>query len=208
MNNRLRHLAAGFITAAAMPLVALAAEPHAGDVLSEEAHGAATANPMSFELVPFVSALLAFGVVFFILQWKVWPVILKALDARDQKIRSDIEDAERSRKQAQSALQQYEKALQEARSEAARMLDEAKNEQQRLAADLRQKTETEIMSMKDAARRDIEAAKRAAITEIYSQMATTATAIASKIIQRELSPADHERLVEESIGELQSAAAN
>jgi len=180
--------------------------------LGAEEEGAAAAagapNPARFELAPYIAAIILFGVVLFILNRKVWPVVLKALQDREEKIRSEIETAERTRKQAQSALQEYEKSLHEARSEAAKIIEEAKAEQQRVAAELRAKTDREISQMREGAMRDIEAAKRAAVSEIYGQMATTATAIASKILQRELSAQDQQQLVDESLNQLQPVQSN
>jgi F-type H+-transporting ATPase subunit b len=165
-------------------------------------------NPLSLELVPFVATLLAFGIVYFILATKVWPVILNLLQKREEKIRTDIEEAERSRKRAEKSLQEYESALADARNEAAKMLEQARSDQQKLAAELKARTEQEITQMKEAARRDIDAARKAAVSEIYSHMAATATDIAGKIIERELNPDDHQRLVEESLNQLQTAQAN
>ncbi len=169
-------------------------------------HGAASANPMAFEIVPFVATLVVFGIVFFILSSKVWPKINQALAAREEKIRGDIEQAERSRKQANAALQQYEQALAEARTEAARMLDQARIEQQKVAAQLKSRTEAEIAEMKNSAMRDIESARRAAVADIYNQIAISSTAIAGKILQREIKESDQRRLVEESLEQLEAAS--
>ncbi len=187
------------------PLIAGAAQ--AADEYGQDGHGAAT-NPMSFDLVPFASTILAFGIVYFILHTKVWPILVKALDAREQKIRSEIDEAVAAREQANAALQEYEKALAEARTEAGKILEKAKQDQQAVAAQLRSQTESEIVAMKEAAARDIESAKRAAISEIYSEMATTSTAIASKILQRELNATDQQAIVDQSLGELQGVGAN
>lgn len=163
-------------------------------------------NPVAFNMIPLFATLIMFGIVFFILNAKVWPLIVKALNDREEKIKKEIGDAEAARKQAAAALNQYEKALAEARTEAAQMLESTKAEQQKMAAELKRKAEAEITAMKDAATRDIESAKRAAISEVYAQMSTTATSIASKIIQRELNADDQARLVEDSLAELQGVA--
>lgn len=171
-------------------------------------HEAAAANPMALELIPYFAAILVFGLAFFILSKTAWPKIAKGLNDRDAKIRGDIEAAERSRKQAERSLQQYEKALSEARQEASRLLESAKAEQVKIAAELRLKTEAEIAAMRDAATREIASAKRSAIAEVYQHMAETATAIASRILQRELNSDDQRTLVEESLGQLQEVRAN
>jgi F-type H+-transporting ATPase subunit b len=186
---------AAFAAALAPATLALAAE--GGDQ-----------NPLAFKLVPYISTLIVFGVVFFILQAKVWPIILKALGDREQKIRSEIEQAEQSRRQAEEALAQYQQALAEARVEAGKIIEEGKIAQQKVAADLKARTETELNSMRDAAKRDIEAARRQAVGEIYEHMATVATSIAGRILEREINVDDQRRLVDESLNKLQSVSSN
>ncbi len=194
-----RILGAAFVLAT--PVLAFAADPV--DAHGAAAHGEAAApNPMNFSIVPYISALVVFGLAFFVLSRTAWPKIIKGLEDREEKIKGDIADAERTRKQAERALQEYEKALSEARGEAAKMLEEAKADQQKIAAELRARTESELNAMRESAKRDIEAAKKAAITDVYAHMADTATGIASKILQRELSADDQRQLVEDSLGQL------
>lgn len=165
-------------------------------------------NPANFQAAPFIAALVLFGLLVAVLGKYAWPPILKALQDREDKIRGDIEHAQGARKQAERALQEYEKALAEARNEASKMLDQAKVEQQRLAAQLRATTDQEIRAMRDSAKRDIQTAKRAAVVEIYANMADTATSIAARILQRELSADDQRQLVEESLGQLEAVRSN
>lgn len=154
-----------------------------------------------------ISSIVVFAIVFGVLATTVWPRIVKGLNDREAKIREEIESAERARQQARDALEQYQKSLAEARAEAQRMLEQTKASQQALAAELKAKADVELTQMKDRARRDIEAAKRAALKEIYDAASDLATAAASKILRREVQPGDSRRLIEESLGELQTAKA-
>ncbi len=151
-----------------------------------------------------VTALVVFGIVFAVLATKVWPVIVRGLDDRADKIKAEIEAAEKARREAKEALEQYQRSLAQANAEAKRMLDETKAQQQALAADLRAKADVELGQMRDRARRDIDAAKRTAINEIYTTSANLAADMAGKILQREWSPADQQRMVESSLRELQT----
>jgi F0F1-type ATP synthase membrane subunit b/b' len=56
--------------------------------------------------------------------------------------------------------------------------------------------------MRAQARASIEAAKKAALAEIYTETATLATAVATKILQREFNPQDQGRLIEESVQQM------
>jgi F-type H+-transporting ATPase subunit b len=179
---------------AAVPAIVLAADPAAGPV---------SPIPGWREGLPaMITALLVFGVVVAILGKVAFPKILKGLDAREAKIREEINSAEQARKQAKEALAMYERNLAEARAEAQKMLEKTRAQQQALADELRAKADAELVVMKDRARRDIEAAKRAAIAEIYIEAANQATEIAAKILQREMTPRDQQRLIDDSLREL------
>ena len=180
------------------PALALAAEgalPKNDQPISDAKAGLFTA----------VTALVVFCLVFAVLATKVWPVISKALDERAGKIREEIEAAEMARQQAKDALEQYQQSLAQARAEAQKMIESTKAQQAALAAELRAKSEVELNQLRERAMRDIETAKRAAVTEIYNQYTTTAAAMASKILKRSITAQDTDRLVEESLQQLQSA---
>ncbi len=165
------------------------------------------ANPVAFNWVPFVAALVIFGITFGVLAKIVWPKILAGLDERANKIRSEVFAAEDLRKAAAEEKKQFDKALADARAEAQRLIDQTKSEQMRLAADLRVQAEAELSAMRAEAKAGIDAAKRAAINEIYEEAAELATKVAEKILQREVKISDQARLVDESLGRLESQFA-
>jgi len=152
-----------------------------------------------------ITAAVVFMIFFVILSIKVWPTISTALDERAAKIRTSIEEAEEAQKQAKAALAEYERNLAQARAEAQKMLDDAKQQQQAIAVELKAKSEAELASMRDKAKRDIDAAKGAAIAEIHAHATALATSMASKILKREINPGDQQRLIQESLRELQGA---
>ncbi|MEO1511407.1 MAG: F0F1 ATP synthase subunit B, partial [Planctomycetota bacterium] len=156
-------------------------------------------------LATLVTAIVAFAVVCFVLYALVWPKITSGLDERAAKIREEIASAEAARAQAKSALEEYEASLAQARAESQRMLDETKSKQTELAAELKAKADRELAHMRDRAMRDIEAAKKAALSEIYNESVDLAAMMAAKILQREVSASDEERLLKESLDELQTA---
>lgn len=196
----MKHRRFGSLGSVAMTLalsgVAWAAE--AGDATGE--HGAAaTANPMDVAWVPFVSSLVVFGVAFFVLAKYVWPKMLKGLEDREKKIRDEIFAAEEARKRANEALKEYEKSLAEARAEANKMIEATKAEQARMAAELKAKAESEVGLLRESAMHSIDAAKRAALNEIYAETASLATAVAARILEREVNEQDQQRLVDETV---------
>lgn len=155
-------------------------------------------------VVTSVTTLVVFGLVFGVLATVVWPKILKGLKDRENKIREEIESAEMSRQQAKDALEQYQKSLADARAEATKMLDTTRAQQAQLAADLKAKADVELSAMRERALKDIETAKRAAVSELYSQSSQLAAIMAGKILRRSVTAEDSQRLLDESIQQLQS----
>ncbi len=185
------------LAAAAAPALALAADTAQHDAIATTKEGIASG----------VTALVVFGLVFAVLAVKVWPAIASGLDERANKIKNEIEAAEAARAQAKSALEQYERSLADAREQAQKEIDKARTAANALAADLKAKAETDMAAMKAKALADIEAAKRVALAEIYVESANLATAVAGKILQREINRNDQSRLVEDALSELKTAGA-
>lgn len=164
--------------------------------------------PVKEGIAPAITALVVFGIVMFILSTKVWPLITGGLDERNAKIREEIASAEAARAQAKAALAEYEASLAQARFEAQKMLDETRTEQVRLAAELKAKAERELNEMREKAKRDIDSAKKAAVGELYAESVSLATMMAGKILQREVTAKDQDRMLEESLAELSRARSN
>ena len=163
------------------------------------------AEVMALNLMPAITAMVVFLLAFGFLYMKVWPKILQGLDDRDQKIRQEIANAEAAREKADAALAEYEKELASARHEANELIAQARADAKAVAKDLRDRNETELVEMKQRATRDLESAKRAAITDLHAQAASLAADIAARILKREISAEDQQRLVDESLGELAGA---
>lgn len=151
-----------------------------------------------------VTAIVLFLVVFGLLSTMVWPKIVSGLDERNDKIKGEIAAAEDARKQAKDALDEYEKNLAEARAQAQQMLEDTKASQNELAAQLKSRAEVELNEMREKAKADIEAAKKQALSELYSESVNLATVMAGKILKREVSVNDEQRLMDESLAELKT----
>ncbi len=165
------------------------------------------ANPIATPKEGFATGLTAivlFLIVFGILSVAVWPKIVSGLDERNDKIKGEIAAAEDARMQAKEALNEYEKNLADARAQAQQMLEETKAAQGELAAQLKARAETELGELREKAKADIEAAKKQALNELYSESVNLATVMAGKILKREVSVNDEQRLMEESLAELKT----
>lgn len=185
-----------------VPFLFIAADEAAGAA----AHGAEHAEVMDFaNFIPGITTLLVFLLAFGFLGLKVWPRIVKGLDDRQNKILQEIRAAEESREQAKAALAEYEKNLASAREEANQMIAKARTDAKAVAEDLRSRNQTELAEMKERAAKDIQSAKENAIVELHAEAAVLASTMASRILGREITSGDQQRLIEESLQQLQAA---
>jgi F-type H+-transporting ATPase subunit b len=181
------------------------------DQPADAAHAAHSTHAEVFDVanwLPGVTALIVFGLAFFVLAWKVWPMITKGLDEREAKIRNEIKSAEEAREQAKAALAEYQRNLASARDEANAMIAKAKVDAKAAGEELRTRNAAEVAEMKQRATREIESAKHAAISELHAEASSLAIAIAGKILEREISPQDQKRMLDESLHQLAKAGKN
>ena len=95
-----------------------------------------------------------------------------------------------------------------ARVEASEIVEEGRRDAQVVKARIEEETREESQNMLERAKREIELAKQTAIKDLYTSSATLATEMASKILHKELSAADKEKLVARSLDELEQLETN
>ena len=158
----------------------------------------------SVELAPAITTLIVFGLVCLVLFTKVWPKITTGLDERQAKIREEIEAAEAAQAEAKASMETQQAELANARAEAHEMITKAKADAEATARGLRERAQVELAEMREQAGHEIRAAKESAITELHAESAMLATAIASRILQREINADDQQALIDDSLREMES----
>lgn len=148
--------------------------------------------------------ILMFLILLFLLGKFVWPHVLNGLQAREQKIRSEIESAEQANRQAQQTLEEYQQKLAAAHAEARQLVDQARQDAESVRKRMIGETEQEIARMRQRATDQIEQAKQAAVHDLYERSADLAVSIAGKLLQREISEQDARRLIDNSLDELET----
>lgn len=153
----------------------------------------------------FFWTLLTLVVVYLLLNKFAWKPLVGALQEREDFIEGQLNQAAVQNEAAEKRLAEYEQRMSNARSEVEAILDEARRD----AGVLREREETaakeEARLITARAKREIELATDTAVQRLYEQATVLATSAASKILDRELNPQDHERLVAESIRALESS---
>jgi len=155
-----------------------------------------------------ILTLAIFIVLLAVLGKWAWGPILAGLQKREEHIRQTIEDAQQSREAAEQALEEYQAQLSQARNEAQGIIDQGRSEAVKLAEELKESAQAEARKLRAQAQRDIQSAKEEALRDLCDQTCELATDIAGKILQRSLTPQDHQDLMAEALNKMQTNSKN
>ena len=170
--------------------------------LAWASEGGGEVNLFAGDLGNAIWTLVIFILVIVVLGKFAWGPLLNALQQREQFIRTSLQEAKADREAAEARLQEYEERLHQATTEATQIVEQGRQDADKAKARIEETARTEADKMLNRAKREIDLAKQSAIKDLYATSAELATDIAEKVLKRELSSQDHERLIEESIEEL------
>ncbi len=142
-------------------------------------------------------------VVLLLILWKAaWKPVVEALDARAEKVRSDIESADRARQEAEKLLTQHKEMMEQARNEAAKIIADGKSAAENIRNEIIDKANSDSKELSERVRKEINLAKDKALSEIKAEVVILSTEIAAKIINKNLNPDDQKVLVEETLNKV------
>ena len=110
--------------------------------------------------------------------------ILTTLDHRSERIRSELEDAQRLKQDAAKLLAEYQARRATAEREAADIVASAKSEAERIAAEAKAKMEDFVARRTKTAENKIALAEAQALADVRAAAADAAVAAASTILSR------------------------
>lgn len=161
-------------------------------------------SPFAGDLGNAVWTLAIFVIVVVVLGKFAWGPVLGLLQQREEFIHRSLSEAKRERDEADARLKEYAAKLQTAHAEAAALLEEARRDAERLREEIRQKARTEADRTIANAQRQIELETSRALEQVRHEAVDLSVMIASKILQRNVSKADNERLIDDAIKQVES----
>ena len=184
------------LTVAFVALVALPA--HA----AQHAEEGAALSPFAGNLGNAVWTLVIFVMVVFVLGKFAWGPILGLLQQREEFIHRSLSDAKRDRDEAEARLKEYSAKLQSAQAESAAIVDEARRYAERLREEMKQHAKADADIVVRNAERQIQLETTRALQQIRHEAVDLSVAIASKLLQRNISKEDNEKLIDEALRQI------
>jgi F-type H+-transporting ATPase subunit b len=164
------------------------------------------ASGNSFLITPNVGltiwTLVVFAISLYILRKYAFPRITKALDDRREAIASSIDQAARTREEAEKLLEEYRERLMEARAQSEEIVQRARQTAESHEHEARDRGKELLAEAQKRAEREIDAATKRALDDIRREVADLTIMATEKVTRKTLDDADQRRLVEEALSEL------
>jgi F-type H+-transporting ATPase subunit b len=151
----------------------------------------------------FIWTILTFLVLLWLLAKFAWRPLLQALEARQELIRKSLEDAQQARRELERVSQESAQILKESRVQAEAIIAQSRSDAERLREEMKQKAKAESETIVRNAERQIQLETGRALQQIRHEAADLSILIASKLIQRNLSSEDNDRLIEEALTQVE-----
>ena len=132
---------------------------------------------------------ITFGIIFFGIGLGMLPKIQSTVDARDQRISSDLERAEKAREEADKLEEDYRAAMDKARGESARAVAEAKADAARQSEARMAEVDAKLDAQLVEAQQRIAKSREAAIAELEAVAADATRQIVERLTGVEVAPA-------------------
>lgn len=191
--RRIATAAGAGVGAFALPAIALAEDSQSG--------GMGLLLPKIGEFIP---ACIAFAIIWFLLAKFAWPVVLKAMEDRENKIKNDLDDAERSKKDAAASAEEYKAKISEADRKAEEIVAEAKKEAEAQRAQIIAKAQEDASQIITKAHGAVDAERHKAMIELSGSVVDLSVEIASKIVGDNMSQDQQRKLAEKYLAEVGS----
>ncbi len=162
-------------------------------------------NPFAGNVGNAVWTLVIFLLVVGVLGKFAWGPLLSLLQERERFIHKALSDAKHERHEAEITLKEYTEKLQAARVEAAGLIEQARRDSERLRDELRQRAQGEAQSIMRNAERQIELQTQRALQQIRHEAVDLSVMIASKLLQRNLTKDDNDRLIAEALRQVETS---
>ena len=138
-------------------------------------------------------------ITFLIIKKFLFGPVRKMLAAREEEVKSMYSAAENAQNEAESLRSEYTERLAKAKEEAAEIIGSATRRATVRSEEILKESSQQAAAMMKKAENTIEQERKKAMNELKDEVAGLSVMIASKVVERDIKEADHERFIEEFI---------
>jgi len=152
----------------------------------------------------FIWTIATFLVLLMLLTKFAWKPLLQALDSRQEAIRKSLDDAQQARQEMERLKQEAASIIRQGRIEAESIISQSRSDAERLRGEMRQKAKADSDAIVKSAERQVQLETTRALQQIRHEAVDLSVMIASKIVQRNLSKEDNQKLIDEALEQVEA----
>ena len=149
-----------------------------------------------------VWTVIAFGITFFLLRRLAFGRIQAIIDARRDRIREALDEADKARHESRQLRELTLKEREEAKLDRESILDESRRQAQALFEQARTRADEDLRERLEKNQKEIEAENRRILEQIRRDVVELTLLAAEKVTGKTLDAKDQRRLIDETIEEL------
>jgi F-type H+-transporting ATPase subunit b len=158
-------------------------------------------------MIDYITQLVGFAVVVFVLGRYLLPVINRSMTQRQEAIGRQLDEAEEAKRRLATAREEYERALAEAREEGRRLQESAKEQADAIVVEMREQAAAEATRIVEQAHQQIDADHQQTLNELRSTMGRLTAGVAEHIVGAALrDDARQGRIIDRFLDELEDRA--
>ena len=164
-------------------------------------------NPL-IQVTPglMIWTIVCFLIALFVLKKYAFGPIQTAIDKRRDQIAQSIAEADAARIEARELLEQHRALIGQAKTESAEILADARKVGDAQLARVKDEAEADRVRRLEDTRKQIEAETSRALDQIRTEVADLTIDATQRVVGKVLDTADHRRLVDEAIADLDFSA--
>ena len=147
----------------------------------------------------FIWTILTFLVLMALLAKFAWRPLLEALEGRRATIVKALDDAQRAQQELERLQRESAAIVNAARVDAEAIVSRSRADADQLREELKQKARAEAAAIVKNAEKQIQMETARALQQIRSEAVDLSVTIASRILQRNITKADNEGLIQETL---------
>lgn len=154
---------------------------------------------LSIDTGTILFTLLNTLILFLGLKHFLFKPVQKILAERQEAVDQSLKDAEDARTRAEEAELEYKEKLTAAQEESAELVRTATRRAQQRSDEIIAGAKADAASIRQQNEDELMRERRRAQIELRSEVAGLAVSVAEKVVEREINPEDHARLIDEFI---------
>jgi F-type H+-transporting ATPase subunit b len=178
----------------------------AGPALAAEEGGKHEPNLLEPRFDLGLWSIVIFVLLFAVLYKFAWGPILQGLRKRENDIHGAVNEAKRVNEEMAKQRAAFERQIADANQQIPKLMEEARRAAERLKEEMRAQAMADIQAERQRLRREMDTARDQALKEIMDSTANLATIVSERAIRKSLTDADHRRLVDEALNEIQQVS--